>query len=330
MSPSKTVTPIRNKLPVYFLSHGGPNLIFDTTHPARAVLEAIGKEITTSGKAGGMKAVVIFSAHWEASSPGTVEINVAERTELINDFYGFPRKYYQQSYPNLGSPSIAKKVSNVIEQAGFKVKAVQRGLDHGIWIPFKCAFPDSNPLSVPIIQVSLLSTSNPAEHYALGQALSSLRREGIQIIGSGMAVHNLRDFMLSMGDPDAIPGYCGSFDIALKDAVTAWPVEKRKEVLMGLMKRGDARRAHPSWEHLLPLFVAAGAAGGGEGMEGVGKKEMVGLSGKETNGQNGHDGVNGEDGLEEEPDKGERLWTYLEGSLSWAQFRFGKPVVESS
>ncbi len=124
-----------------------------------------------------------------------------------------------------------------------------------------------------------------------------------------MAVHNLRDFMLSMGDPDAIPGYCASFDDALNEAVTAWPIERRKEMLMGLMKREDARRAHPSWEHLLPVFVAAGAAHGEDGKGGGGREREDG----EKEGERG--------------DKGERIWTYLEGSLSWAQFRFGKPPV---
>lgn len=56
-----------------------------------------------------------------------------------------------------------------------------------------CAFnPEKNPLNVPIVQVSLFDDEDPNMHYALGKAISSLRDEGIQIIVSGMAVHNLR------------------------------------------------------------------------------------------------------------------------------------------
>ena len=78
--------------------------------------------------------------------------------------------------------------------------------------------------------------------------------------------------------------YAFSFDEALKDAVTAQP-DDRQAKMSALMRRDDARKAHPSLEHLLPVFVGAGAAG---------------------------------------LDLGEQLWTYPEGSLSWAQYRFGK------
>ncbi|OJD23276.1 hypothetical protein ACJ73_05371 [Blastomyces percursus] len=53
--------------------------------------------------------------------------------------------------------------------------------------------PDQNPLNVPIVQVSLFKTEDPIQHYRLGQAVAKLREENIQIIVSGMAVHNLRD-----------------------------------------------------------------------------------------------------------------------------------------
>lgn len=52
--------------------------------------------------------------------------------------------------------------------------------------------PEDNPLSVPLVQVSLFNSEDADKHYDLGAALSSLRDEGIVIIGSGMAVHNLR------------------------------------------------------------------------------------------------------------------------------------------
>lgn len=96
-------------------------------------------------------------------------------------------------------------------------------------------------------------------------------------------MHNLRDLRFSFGDPRPLP-YTASFDEALKDAVTAEP-EEREQKLVDLLKRGDARQAHPTFDHLLPVHVGAGAAGG---------------------------------------DLGRRLWTLKEGSMSWAQFRFGE------
>jgi 4,5-DOPA dioxygenase extradiol len=97
-----------------------------------------------------------------------------------------------------------------------------------------------------------------------------------------MAVHNLRDFRFGSSRPGPVP-YAISFDEALKDAATAPPAERQKK-LADLLKREDARKAHPSFEHLLPIHVGAGAAGRDTGM---------------------------------------RLFTLVEGSLSWAQYRFG-------
>lgn len=137
---------------------------------------------------------------------------------------------------------------------------------------------------MPIVQVSLFDSDSAEAHLALGKALEPLRDEGVLIIASGMAVHNLRDLMSSFGKPGS-KAYALSFDSALKEAVEQDGVEAREKAMVALLKRSDARRAHPSFEHLLPVYVAAGAAGG---------------------------------------DLGRQLWTLPEGSMSWAQFRFGE------
>ncbi|KAJ5606696.1 aromatic ring-opening dioxygenase LigB subunit [Penicillium lagena] len=267
------------RTPVYFLGIGGPNFMENHDHPAYTKLQAIGREITTKVKP---KAVVVFSAHWQAS-PSRIEINVDEDTNIIYDFYGFPPHYYQYDYPNKGSPEIANKVARKLEGAGIEVDRVRRGLDHGVWVGFIAAFhPKENPLNVPIVQVSLYDNEDLDKHYEMGQTLESLRDEGILIIGAGMAVHNLHDYRAMRGSSRAMP-YTSSFEDALQRAATANP-EKRQACLSTLMKTSDARKAHPTWEHIHPMFVAAGAAGS---------------------------------------DVGERLWTFPESSLNWAQYRFG-------
>ncbi|KAL8683484.1 MAG: hypothetical protein Q9186_000524 [Xanthomendoza sp. 1 TL-2023] len=258
--------------------------MYDTDHPASKKLKEIGKEITSSVKP---KAVVVFSAHWQAERDGQVEINAAETTDLIYDFYGFPKKYYQEKYPNVGSKDIAAQVIEAVRAANIDIKPVKRGLDHGVWASFKVAFaPEENPLNVPIVQTSLFSSEDPHQHYRLGQAVAKLREQNIQIIVSGMAVHNLRDMRFSYGDSKPLP-YTVSFDEALKKAVESSP-EEREELMADLLKRPDARQAHPTFDHLLPIYVGAGAAG---------------------------------------DDPGKRLWTLAEGSLSWAQYRFGEIVI---
>jgi 4,5-DOPA dioxygenase extradiol len=119
-------------MPVYFLSIGGPNFMENPNHPAYAKLAAVGQEITTKVKP---KAVVVFSAHWQAS-PNKIQINVAEQTDLIYDFYGFPPHYYEYDYPNKGSSKFAERVIENLKNGGVEVERVKRGLDHGIWTGF--------------------------------------------------------------------------------------------------------------------------------------------------------------------------------------------------
>ncbi|KAJ5640731.1 Extradiol ring-cleavage dioxygenase class III enzyme subunit B [Penicillium herquei] len=274
------------KTPIYFLSHGGPNIMYNEEHPAYRKLGQIGREITTKVKP---RAVVVFSAHWQGGKD-TIYVNTAETTDLIYDFYGFPDHYYKEKYPNVGSKDVSHRVLDLLKEAGIDAKGVKRGLDHGVWASFKCAFePDDNPLNVPIVQVSLFDTEDPTQHYRLGEAVSRLREENILIIVSGMAVHNLRDMRFAMGKPQPQP-YTVSFDEALKDAVTTAP-EERENALTVLLNRPDARQAHPTFDHLLPIHVGAGAAG---------------------------------------QDLGKRLWTFPEGSMSWAQYRFGEVGDASS
>ncbi|KAI5776580.1 Extradiol ring-cleavage dioxygenase, class III enzyme, subunit B [Geopyxis carbonaria] len=275
------------RTPVYFVSHGGPNVMFETEHPVYPKLQAMGREITQVVKP---KAVVVFSAHWQAGRR-RVEVNTAPLTELIYDYYGFPSHYYKVQYPNAGSPELAGRVLELLKGKGVDAIGVKRGLDHGVFAPFTCMFrPDENPLGVPIVQVSLYDSEDADAHYDLGAALQPLRDEGIVVIGSGMAVHNLRDMRLSIatGKPMA---YAKPFDAALKTAVVDAPTAAdRKTRLRELLKDPNARKAHPTFEHLLPIHIAAGAAG---------------------------------------EDKAVRTYTLAEMSFSWAQYRFGEVPAAS-
>ncbi|KAI3322969.1 putative aromatic ring-opening dioxygenase LigB subunit [Xylariaceae sp. AK1471] len=283
--PESTQSSRPSRMPVYFLGIGGPNFMENTKHPAYVQLAETGHEITTKVKP---KAVVVFSAHWQ-EGPSKISINAAEKTDLIYDFYGFPPHYYEYQYPNNGSPEIAGKVVEKLGKAGIATEKVKRGLDHGVWVGFMAAFdPKKNPLNVPIVQVSLFNNEDHDLHYRMGQALEGLRDEGVLIIGAGMAVHNLRDYRATRGTGKPM-SYAFTFDDALKEAISTEP-EGRRAAMSDLMKRPDARQAHPTLEHILPMYVAAGAAGA---------------------------------------DIGERLWTMPEASLSWAQYRFGKVTIDA-
>jgi aromatic ring-opening dioxygenase catalytic subunit (LigB family) len=281
----------KSRTPVYFFSHGGPNIMYDVSHPAYTRLALLGREIMTKVKP---KAVIVFSAHWEADRPGLIQVNTAVHEPLIYDFYGFPGHYYKEKFVHQGSPEVAQRVLSVLEEAGIKAEGVERGLDHGVWAAFKVAFDDEFGQGgalegVPVVQVSLFDVERGAtgvdaeKHIKLGRAVEKLRDDGILIIVSGMAVHNLRD--MGYRELGRVMEYTETFDEALKDAVEDHGTgEERDKAMIELLSRADARKAHPTFEHLLPIHVGVGAAGS---------------------------------------DKGERLWTLKEGSFSWAQYRFG-------
>ncbi|KAK5654384.1 hypothetical protein OQA88_7293 [Cercophora sp. LCS_1] len=268
------------KAPVYFFSHGGPDVQYKTEHPVYPILQSIGKEITQKVKP---KAVVVFSAHWQAE-PNEIHLNNAVETDLIYDFYGFPPEFYKATFPSVGSPDLARKIQSLLTAAQIPARPLKRGLDHGVFSGFNVAFPPTaNPLNVPLVQVSLFNSEDPDAHYRLGQAVSPLRDEGIVIICTGMSVHNLRDMRYAWGDPRPLP-YAVSFDNALKEAVEADPAGRQAR-MRDVTKRGDAKQAHPWMDHLMPLYIAAGAAG---------------------------------------EDRGKQTWTLHEGSFAWAQYRFGE------
>ena len=130
----------------------------------------------------------------------------------------------------------------------------QRGFDHGMFIPLKLIFPQAD---IPVVQLSLLDSLDPAKHVEMGKALQALREQDVLIIGSGMSFHNMRAY----GNPQFTP-VSDSFDAWLTQVVESAPAER--DALLADWEQGPgARLCHPprAEEHLLPLMVAAGAAG---------------------------------------------------------------------
>ncbi|KFY47646.1 hypothetical protein V495_01878, partial [Pseudogymnoascus sp. VKM F-4514 (FW-929)] len=134
-----------------------------------------------------------------------------------------------------------------LTEAGISAQPATRGLDHGVWVPFSILFnPDTNPLSVPIVQLSLFGSDSGDAHYALGEALAPLRDEGVLIIVSGQAVHNLRDFFTSRGSSTPL-NYAVAFDEALKGAVEAGLAYQRQPSGAAVARR---RRSTTLWRSM--------------------------------------------------------------------------------
>jgi aromatic ring-opening dioxygenase catalytic subunit (LigB family) len=198
-------------------------------------------------------AILVASGHWETARPA---VNTAARPSLLYDYSGFPEHTYRLTYPVAGSPALAARVRGLLAEAGSASdEEPHRGLDHGVFVPFKVMYPAAD---VPIVQLSLNSNRDAMSHLALGRALAPLRDEDVLIVGSGMSYHNLRRFLVDRPD---INQAAEDFDRWLNAAVTAPGPDARAALLEGWRMAPGARACHPTPEHLLPLMVAAGAAG---------------------------------------------------------------------
>jgi 4,5-DOPA dioxygenase extradiol len=233
--------------PSVFVSHGAPTLAL-TPCPARDFLSGLGREL------GRPKAILCVSAHWESPAP---TVGAAVEPETIHDFYGFPPSLYELRYPAPGAPALAERAQAVLTQAGFGgTLNSTRGLDHGAWVPLLLMYADAD---VPVAQLSVNMPLGPAHHLALGRALEPLRREGVLVLGSGGATHNLREFGSAPIDAPPLP-HVEAFDAWLKATAEAGDAAS----LIDYRRTApDARRIHPREEHFLPFFVAFGAGGPG-------------------------------------------------------------------
>jgi len=225
-------------MPVLFLAHGAPVLLDDAGW--------VGELATWAKKLPRPQSVLMISAHWE-KKPASV--GATKPVPLVYDFYGFPERYYQVTYPSPGAPALAKRVKELFaERSIASTDAPERGLDHGAYVPLVAMYPEAD---VPVLQLSLPSLE-PRELFEMGRALAPLRREGVLIVGSGFLTHNMR-YAFRPGTPD----WAKEFD--------AWTAETlgRGDVdaLVDFQKRAPAARmALPTTEHFVPVVVAAGAA----------------------------------------------------------------------
>jgi 4,5-DOPA dioxygenase extradiol len=209
---------------------------------------ARGKEFTDMAAALGRPvAVLVVSAHYERSP---VTIGTTETRPLIYDFRGFSRALYEVEYAAPGAPKLARRVEQVLSPLGPVASDPRRGLDHGAWVPLKWMYPEAD---VPVLPVSLPSHDARTLH-RIGQALRPLREEGVLILASGNATHNLRRIDGRRGAPT--PAWAAEFDAWLAEITT----RREVDALLDWEKKAPAARTnHPTVEHFVPLILAEGA-----------------------------------------------------------------------
>ena len=226
------------KMPVLFLGHGSPMNAIEENEFVRG-FRNIGKDIPTP------KAILIISAHWETK--GTL-VTAMQKPRTIHDFGGFPQALFDVQYPAPGSPELANETKRLIKKVQVGLDE-SWGLDHGAWSVVKHLYPKAD---VPIIQMSIDYTQGAQYHYDLAKELSSLRKKGILIIGSGNMVHNLGMVAWDKLNTDSY-GY--DWAIEANDKMKHFILSDNHQPLIHFKSQGRAfDLAIPSPEHYLPLL----------------------------------------------------------------------------
>jgi len=252
-----------NEMPVLFVSHGAGPCFFIKEADAGGLRECCEtSEVTKLYKslathiATKPTAILVISAHWE--TPDEFAVTSVAKNTLYYDYGGFPDYTYKLQYEAPGSESLAEQVKQLVSQAGLKCRIeTKRGIDHGVFVPLKLIYPAAD---IPVIQLSLQSSLDPALHLKLGQQLQPLRKSGVLIIGSGQATHGP-----SRVSADKV-GYSKKFVTWLEDVMTnaQYTSDKRNSLLVNFQRQAEsqfAELAHPRIEHFVPIMVAAGASG---------------------------------------------------------------------
>lgn len=229
-----------------FVSHGAPTLVLAPGETGKLLASLAASLPRPAG-------ILVVSAHWDTRVP---TVSLAAHPVTIHDFAGFPAALYAMHYPAPGAPALASQVMHLLAAHGIQAQTqADRGLDHGAWVPLALMYPEA---TIPVTQLSIQSRSTPAAQFALGQALQSLHDHNILILASGAITHNLSDFFTA--DRDAAPlEYVTTF----ADWLASQLASQQIDTLLNYRSAADQGvQAHPSEDHLMPLFVAAGSAQG--------------------------------------------------------------------
>lgn len=236
--------PSDGPMPSIYLGHGAPPTLDDEVWMSQLFEWAI-----TMPKP---RAIAIVSAHWE-SAPMTIS-STGISTELVYDFGGFQRRFYEMRYDTPDSSGLAHKIRGLMPDDEPLFEHPSRGLDHGAWVPLSIMYPLAD---VPVLQVSM-PTHEPARLLDLGRRLRELRHEGVLIVGSGFMTHGLpfitRDYMMGASGG---PSWSTDFDLWAAEALERGDVDtlaNYRHAAPGMPF------AHPTVEHYTPIFVTLGAA----------------------------------------------------------------------
>ncbi|WP_122430495.1 DODA-type extradiol aromatic ring-opening family dioxygenase [Pseudomonas viridiflava] len=229
--------------PSLFISHGSPMLALQPgeSGPALARLAA---EMPRP------RAIVMVSAHWESHE---LLVNGNPQPETWHDFGGFAAELFAVQYPAPGLPDLTREVVELLAASDLPARIdSRRPFDHGVWVPLSLMYPQAD---IPVVQISLPSRQGPELQTRIGKALAGLRADGVLIIGSGSITHNLGELNWN-GDSARVEPWAQAFRDWMIDKLAS---DDESALHQYRSLAPHAVRAHPSDEHLLPLYFARGA-----------------------------------------------------------------------
>jgi 4,5-DOPA dioxygenase extradiol len=251
--------------PPVFLSHGSPMIALEPGATG-AFLGRLGAAVERLH--GPPRAVLAVSAH-TVLPPGAAAHGLealvlgASHHPTVHDFGGFDPRLFDLRWDAPGDPELAAQVGRCLATAGVGTRVIDRGgLDHGIWTALRHVHPQPD---WPVVPLAWSVDASPQRLAALGAALAPLAAEGVWIVASGSITHDLRRVFASRdawGSPsDDAP------EIPESRAFRTWFADRAAEgdaaALLDWARRAPhGREMHPTDEHLLPWFIAAGAGAG--------------------------------------------------------------------
>ncbi|MCV2355197.1 dioxygenase [Paucibacter sp. B2R-40] len=239
--------------PPLFLSHGSPMTALEPRE-AGAFMRELGQVLDANFDR--PRAILMISAHTNASQPVLL---AGPRHQAIYDFGGFDDRLRTLRYDAPGAPALAEEIIQLAQQAGQAMQlSPQAGLDHGAWTPLRYLYPNAD---VPVLPLAFVASESPTQQFALGEILKPLAHSGVLIIGSGSITHNL-GLVFGRGHPPAVDAP----EIEASRTFRNWWLERSAardwQALLDYRAKAPFGVAmHPSDEHLLPWFIAAGAGG---------------------------------------------------------------------
>jgi 4,5-DOPA dioxygenase extradiol len=244
--------------PPSFVSHGSPMIALEPRE-AGAFMQQFGAGL--SARQGPPRAVLVASAHTLTREPVLL---AAPAHSAVYDFGGFDPRLSTLRYDAPGAPAVAEEAAALIRAAGLPAHVAPdaAGLDHGIWTALRYLLPPQpdGRAPVPVLPLGWPPNWAPAHLFDLGRALAPLVATGVWVLGSGSITHNLRRVfaggLMPATDAPVTPESKAFRDwFAARSAAADWPAlfNYRREAPHAVLM-------HPTDEHLLPLFVAAGAA----------------------------------------------------------------------